>query len=83
MSTKERLAKAMEEAECPASLVARARAGEFDDFESPSATPIIHLVRILSECGFSMLAKRAMNGEFDGTREEAEAWYAREGKHIL
>ena len=83
VSTKERLAKAMEDAGCPANLIARARGGEFDDFESESATPIIRLVRTLSECGFSALATRAMNGEFDATKEEAEAWYEREGKHLL
>lgn len=83
MSTKEKLAKAMEDAGCPESLIARARGGEFDDFESPSATPIIRLVRALSELGYTPLATRAMNGEFDATREEAEAWYEREGKEIF
>jgi hypothetical protein len=83
MSTKEKLALAMEEAGCPANLISRARAGEFDDFESASATPIIRLVRELSPLGFTDLANRAMNGEFDGTKEEAETWYARERHRLL
>ena len=69
MNSKERLAKAMEDAACPPGLIERAKAGEFDDFESPHATPCIQLVRELSQLGFLVLAKRAMNGEFDGTKE--------------
>jgi hypothetical protein len=83
MSTKERLAKAMEEAGCPKELVVRARGGEFADFESNSATPIIRLVGELAQHGFSALADRAIAGEFDATKEEAEAWFQREGKNLL
>ena len=83
MSTKERLAKAMEAAGCSVELIARARGGEFDDFESPSATPITRLVRVLVAEGFSGLANRAMNGEFDSTKEEAEAWGQREGHRLI
>ena len=83
MSTKERLAKAMEAAGCSVELIARARGGEFDDFESPSATPITRLVRVLVAEGFSGLANRAMNGEFDSTKEEAEAWGRREGHRLI
>ncbi len=67
-------------------LERRARAGEFDDFESPSATPINDLVAALRAVSDAKpddndlrdrtmkLALRAMEGEWDGSPEEAEAW---------
>ena len=62
----------------------RARAGEYDDFESDSATPIVDLVRLLRQAGADDLAVRAMNGEWDGTLEESEAWAASpEGREMI
>jgi hypothetical protein len=83
MTTNERLAQALEKANAPIHMVDRARAGQYNDFESDSATPIINLVRDLRLCGLSELAVRAMNGEFDSTKEEAEAWFEREGKNLI
>ena len=83
MRTKEKLARALMEANAPAQMVERARAGFYDDYESPSATPIANLVRDLQMVGLGDLAKRAVNGEFDSTREEAEEWFKREGKDLL
>lgn len=83
MTTKELLAQAMESEGCPANLISRARGGEFDDFESNSATPIVRLVNELSKLGFPTLAARAIDGEFDSTKEEAEEWFKREGQHLL
>lgn len=60
-----------------------ARAGRYDDYEGETATPIIDLVNDLKAAGEHDLAKRAINGEFDATKEEAEAWYEREGKHLV
>jgi len=80
---REKLARALEEAHAPAQMVERARAGQYDDFLSDSATPIINLVRDLQLVGLHELANRAMNGEFDGTKEEADAWYQAEGKDLL
>lgn len=73
-STTERLALALEQAGAPASLVAQARAGQFDDFRSSSATPISDLVRRCRQLGLTDVAKRAIAGEFDATKEEAEEW---------
>jgi hypothetical protein len=83
VNTKERLALAMEAEGCPQELIARARGGEFDDFYSNSATPIMRLVGELRKNGFRALAARAIGGEFDATKEEAEAWYQREGHFLL
>jgi hypothetical protein len=72
--TTERLAEAMEAAGCDAWLLANARAGHYDDYKSDLACPIYRLVADLKKEGHEELAQRAMNGEFDGTREEADEW---------
>lgn len=60
-----------------------ARAGRYDDFESESATPMLDLVHDLQAAGRHDLAKRAMRGEFDGTKAEADDWYRREGHKLI
>jgi GTP:adenosylcobinamide-phosphate guanylyltransferase len=72
--TTERLAEALHAAGCPAAMIRRAREGYYDDYKSPLATPCMQLVSDLENIGQRDLANRARNGEFDGTREEAEAW---------
>lgn len=64
-------------------MAEQAEFGRYDDFESESAFPINDLVLDLRSRGFKGLAKRAMNGEWDGTTEESTAWYEREGKRLL
>lgn len=64
-------------------MEAKARTGYYDDFKSPIATPMVQLVHDLQAAGKPDLAKRAMNGEFDGTKAEAEEWYAKEGKDLI
>jgi hypothetical protein len=75
--TKERLAQVLH-AEALFDLERKARAGDFDDYESESPTPIIDLIFALEAAGKTSLANRARNGEFDGTKEEAEAWRNKE-----
>lgn len=55
-------------------LAERAASGEFDDFESPHATPIMRLVRELEQAKLFKLAERAVKGDFDSTEDEADAW---------
>lgn len=71
--TRERLAAALGEAGLSV-MQQRAAAGYYDDFESPLATPIIQLVADLREAGREDLAQRAINGEWDCTPEESQAW---------
>lgn len=78
--TKLRLASALEEIGENA-LARRARLGEFDDFESPLAFPKRALVTALNLASITnrkarQVAKRVQDGEFDNTREEANAWAA-------
>lgn len=55
-------------------LAARAAEGYYDDYKSPLAAPIHALVTDARAVGLPEIAERAMEGEFDGTAEEAEAW---------
>ena len=83
MNTKQKLVKALTEADAPQSMLNKARVGYYDDFESTIATPIEALVSDLRAAGLNDLAARAMGGDFDATAEEAEAWYQREGKNLV
>ena len=82
MSTKERLAQVLHAAGL-FDMEKAARAGRYDDFESESATPMMDLVHDLQALGRNDLAARAINGEFDSTKEEAEEWFQREGKNLI
>jgi hypothetical protein len=61
-------------------MAAKARVGHYDDYRSPLATPIVQLVLDLCNAKRFDLAGRAANGEWDGTREEAEAWFRAYGR---
>ena len=76
------------------SLAERAEQGEFSDFESEHVTPKVILVRCLDAiCKTTTNLKRrqlaqeikqeVIDGKWDETREEAEAWFEREGKDLL
>jgi hypothetical protein len=50
------------------------------------AFPLINLVHRLGELATpeaAALAERVKDGEFDGTQEEADAWFEREGRHLF
>ena len=83
MSTKERLAQTLEANGASEEMIKNARLGMYDDFISPLPNPIMHLVSDLREEGLHDLAQRAMNGEFDASKEEAEAWFQKEGKDVF
>ena len=82
MKTKEKLAQVLR-SEGLFDLEKKAREGYYDDFESPLATPIVQLVHDLRERDREDLAVRAINGEWDGTLEEAEEWYKKEEHRLL
>lgn len=80
--TSEKLAQALH-AEGLFDMEKKAREGYYDDYKSPLATPKMQLVADLNREGREKLAYRAMNGEFDSTKEEAEEWFRKEGKNLL
>lgn len=82
MSTKERLAQVLH-ARGFFELERKAREGLFDDYESPSATPQMDLVAELRSLSAGDLVQRVINGEWDGTAEEGDAWFEREGRAAL
>ena len=83
--TTERLARALEELNDPklSEMVAKARAGYYDDFKSDLAQPLTTLYMDLMDVGHPEMAQRVVDGEFDSTKEEAEAWMEAEGRDIL
>lgn len=86
MDTKERLAQELEkEYQTPSLqiLIKRVREGDFDEFQGKYATPLVELVKELRKLGLYSFSRRIINGEFDATKEEAEAWFEKEGKDLL
>jgi hypothetical protein len=83
VKTTERLANALREAGAPADMVIRAEGGYYDDFRSPLATPCIQLVNDARRHGLADIAQRAINGEFDATKEESDEWYETEGRKLV
>lgn len=58
-------------------LAARARHDEFHDFKSPHAMPehvLVAELRRLKLPAAEALARRVIDGDFDATVEESEAW---------
>jgi hypothetical protein len=74
LPTSEKLAIAMEAAGCPKWIITNARAFHYDDYRSPFAFPLIKLVTDLYNLGFTHLAERTKDGEFDAQDWESEEW---------
>src|SRR5262245_18281078 len=86
LSTRESLARVLEERQNPrsAGMIRLVRAGAYDDYLSDSPSPIMDLVRDLSQNGEHDLVGRAIGGEFDGTKDEADAWaHSPEGEKVF
>jgi len=85
MKTKVHLAEDLKAHGAPEEMIRKAVDGYYDDYESPLATPIIQLVLDCEKLGGNLrgLAIKARNGEYDGTKEEAKAWFNREGRKLL
>lgn len=84
-STKERLATALRGIGLP-TLADEAARGMYDDYESEMVFPLITLVHRLGEAmtpEANALIERIKDGEFDGTKEEADAWFEREGRGLF
>jgi hypothetical protein len=91
ISTKERLAQRLHSLGL-FDLEERARAGEWSDFESEHACPKVNLVGQLKKIYDSpspsaamafQLAREVMEGKWDDTKEEADAWFEKEGKDLI
>ncbi len=79
-----KLARALITAEAPDEMIGKAVTGYYDDFKSQQADNIVALVEDARNAGLSDIMERAINGEFDSTREESEAWArSPEGQQVL
>lgn len=76
MKTTERLAVALEEVGAPPEMIRRARDGFYDDYKSPLAMPQTMLLAHCNAYRLPGMARRVVEGEFDGTKEESEEWLA-------
>ena len=83
MKTKDRLAHELAKAEAPMEMVEAAIRGEYDDYESQSATPTTDLYLACQRAGMKEFAQRVMDDEFSGTKEESQEWFDREGQYLL
>jgi len=59
-------------------MIRRARAGYYDDYESSLAIPCMQLVGDFRKLGYEGMARKAINGMWDGTKAESEAWAKRQ-----
>ncbi len=76
MHTKDVLAAALREAGFDA-MAAKAATGYYHDFLSPLALPALQLAEDLAGIGTPeamALRQRVINGDFDASREESDAW---------
>lgn len=76
MHTTEKLAIALENAGLH-KMAQRAREGYYHDYLSPLATPCLQLAADLTTIGTAgalEIRSRHLNGEFDATKEESDAW---------
>ena len=72
--TSEKLAQALEVAGAPQEMIDKARAFYYDDYKSELAMPTVQLVIDAKAHNLSEIAERAINGDFDGTKEESDEW---------
>lgn len=72
--TSEKLAQALEAANAPREMIEKARAKYYDDYLSPLTDNMRQLVADARKHGLKDIADRAIDGDFDGTREESDAW---------
>jgi hypothetical protein len=78
MHTKDRLAQELRAIDLEG-MAALASMGKYDDFLSDDAMAITTLVNELAKVGTVgaiALRKRVIEGEFDATKEESDAWAA-------
>ena len=73
----EALAKACQDPEL-GPMIRKAREGWYDDYDSPEATPQMNLAADFRRMGYEGMARKAIDGLWDGTKAESDAWAARQ-----
>jgi hypothetical protein len=72
--TTEKLAKALEAAGAPESMIKKAREGYYDDYKSHLAFPEMQLHHDAHVAGLEGIKAAVEAGEFDSTKEESDEW---------
>lgn len=72
----EKLAQALEEAGAPKYMIELARDDYYHDFKSPLAMPEMQLLQDAREHGLTTIAEGVMEGKWDATKAESDAWAA-------
>lgn len=72
----------LEAVRAPEVMLRKAREGQYNDYLSESATPILDLVRDAIAANLRTIADQAQTGKYDATGEEAQAWFEREGRDL-
>lgn len=67
----------------PAFMIRKCKADEYNDYKSPHVFPIQMLVKNAEAANLREIVKFAKAGKYDGTREEANEWYEKEGKNLI
>lgn len=70
------LARVLDAEGAPGHMVSLAAEGHYDDYKSPLATPCLQLLADLREEGLDHVAEWHMDGVFDATKAESDAWAA-------
>lgn len=76
--TTKKLVAALRLAGASEAMILKAEAAQYDDYLSDSAFPIMDLVIDARREGLVRIVTRAIDGDFDATREESDAWAASE-----
>jgi len=77
------LLKDLQAAKAPSFMIRKAKDGQYNDYLSDSASPILDLVRDAATYNLRDIIEHAKAGKYDGTKEESVEWFEREGKHLL
>lgn len=74
MRSTDKLVIALETFRASPEFIARARADYYHDYKGQHACPITQLVADARKAGLPEIASRAINGDFDATKEESDEW---------
>lgn len=83
--TMHRLARDLRAVNAPQWMIDKALQGRYDDYHpNADAMNINELVADARSCGLGSILKRAIDGEWDATKSESDAWAnSDEGKAIM
>jgi hypothetical protein len=79
VTTIQKLVEALTNAGAPEKMIKKARQGYYDDYASPLVAPISQLVFDAKKYGLGDICQRAIEGDFDGTKEEGDEWFRKMG----